>query len=118
MQGRASMSNTPLSPDEISSIFTRLNPQQVEQFYTSYQQWTLQQQIAQLQTQIHTLHQHIAENNEHLQQLQPSPIALANLVRLQSNGVSDIDLLDRMLERGEEWLDQTMQRLTYCEQFD
>jgi hypothetical protein len=53
-----------------------------------------------------------------MQEVQPSAVALATLVRLQANGVSDIELLDRMLERGEEWLDATMQRLDYCEQLD
>src|SRR5438270_5104042 len=106
------------SPNEINFIFARLDPQDVERFYQSYQLWTLQQQIAGLQTQITTLHQQIAVNNERMQRSHPSAIALATLVRLQSHGVTDVDLLDHMLERGEAWLDQTMQRLAYCEQFD
>ncbi len=106
------------SPNEINFIFARLDPQGVERFYQSYQLWTLQQQIAGLQTQITTLHQQIAENNERMQRSHPSAIALATLVRLQSHGVTDVDLLDHMLARGEAWLDQTMQRLAYCEQFD
>src|SRR5437588_620116 len=106
------------SPNEINFIFARLDPQDVERFYQSYQLWTLQQQIAGLQTQITTLHQQIAENNERMQRSHPSAIALATLVRFQSHGVTDVDLLDHMLERGEAWLDQTMQRLAYCEQFD
>jgi len=106
------------SPNEINFIFARLDPQDVERFYQSYQLWTLQQQIAGLQTQITILHQQIAENNERMQRSHPSAIALATLVRLQSHGVTDVDLLDHMLARGEAWLDQTMQRLAYCEQFD
>ena len=106
------------SPGEINSIFARLDPQDVERFYQSYQLWTLQQQIVGLQTQITGLQQQIAENNERMQQAHPSAIALATLAQLQSYGVTDIDLLDLMLERGESWLDQTMQRLAYCEQFD
>ncbi len=106
------------SPNEINFIFARLDPQDVERFYQSYQLWTLQQQIAGLQTQITTLHQQIAENNERMQRSHPSAIALATLARLQSYSVTDVDLLDHMLARGEAWLDQTMQRLAYCEQFD
>jgi hypothetical protein len=106
------------SPNEINFIFARIDPQDVEHFYQSYQLWTLQQQIAGLQTQITTLHQQIAENNERMQRSHPSAIALATLARLQSHGVTDVDLLDHMLARGEAWLDQTMQRLAYCEQFD
>ncbi|MFL5657584.1 MAG: hypothetical protein ACJ8CB_25810 [Ktedonobacteraceae bacterium] len=106
------------SPGEINSIFARLDPQDVERFYQSYQLWTLQQQIVGLQTQITGLQQQIAENNDRMQQAHPSAIALATLAQLQSYGVTDIDLLDRLLERGEAWLDQSMQRLAYCEQFD
>src|SRR5947209_19311594 len=107
------MSNRPgyYSPDEINFIFARLDPQDVERFYQSYQLWTLQQQIVGLQSQITTLQQQIAENNERMQQSHPSAIALAALVRLQSHDVTNIELLDHMLARGEDWLDRTMQHL-------
>lgn len=105
-----------LDADEISQIFTKLHPQDVEQFYTGYQLWTAQQQIAQLQAQIATIHQRIAANAVCLQQVSPSAIALATVAQLQSHGVTDVELLDRMLERGEEWLDRTIQHLAYCEQ--
>ena len=104
--------------DVANAIFAQLNPQDVEQFYASYQLWTLQQRITEVQAQIATLAQQLADNAEQMQQVHPSAIALAALARLQSNGVNDIDLLDRMLERGEGWLDRTMQRLDYCEKFD
>jgi hypothetical protein len=45
-------------------------------------------------------------------------MALATLVRLQASGVSDIDLLDSMLERGEAWLDHTLQLLEECERLN
>lgn len=114
------MSNRPgyYSPDEINFIFSRLDPQDVERFYQSYQLWTLRQQIIGLQSQITTLQQQIAENNQHMQQSHPSAISLAALARLQSHDVTNIELLDQMLARGEDWLDRTMQHLTYCEQFD
>ena len=62
--------------------------------------------------------QQIIVNTERIQEVQPTAIELATLARLQSNGVSDVELLDRMLERGELWLDRTMQRLDYFEQLD
>src|SRR5258708_3000207 len=102
----------------VEEIFARLSQRDIEQFYAGYQQWHLQQQIATLQTQIDALQLQILENTEHMQEVHPSAISLATLARLQAHGVSDIDLLDRMLERGESWLDQTMQRLDYCEQLD
>src|SRR5579859_1605981 len=107
------MSNTPqkLSPDEINLLFTQLSPQDVAEFYNGYQQWLRQHQIANLQKQIARVRLQVAENNRQMQQTHPSPIALASLARLQSNGVTDFDLLDRMLERGEAWLDNIMQHL-------
>src|SRR5438105_13245222 len=53
-----------------------------------------------------------------MEMVHPPAIALATMARLQASGVKDLDLLDRMLERGEDWLDRTMQRLDYCEQLD
>jgi len=114
------MSNTPgqLSPNEISLLFEKLSPQDVAEFHAGYQQWLRQQQIAYLQTQIVRVHQQIAENNRQIQLVHPSSIALASLARLQSNGVTNLDLLDRLLDRGETWLDNTMLHLEYCEKFD
>ncbi len=106
------------SCDEINAIFSHLDRRDVEQFYACYQLWVLQQHIAEVQAQIQSVTQQIAVNQEQLQRVHPSAIALATLARLQSNGVNDIDLLDRMLARGEDWLDRTMQRLAYCEKFD
>src|SRR5713226_719326 len=105
-------------PDELNHIYATLNQHDVEQFYAGYQLWYTRQRITTLQEQIGSLHQQISENAERLQQVQPPAVAFATLARLQANGVNEIGLLDRMLERGEEWLDLTMQRLDYCEQLD
>ncbi len=107
-----------LSPDELNSLFAQLNPLDVEQFYTVYQLWSTQQRIQTLQALMDAIQRDIAENTECLEQIHPSALALATLARLQAHGVSDITMLDRMLERGEEWLDRTMQRLEYCEKID
>lgn len=104
--------------EALNVLFAQLQPQDVEQFYRSYQRWSLQQQLAQVNSHIAALKQKIAENSESMQQTQPSAIALATLAQLQASGVNDIDLLDRMLERGEEWLDATMQLLVRCEELD
>ncbi|HYX49334.1 MAG TPA: hypothetical protein VE843_06300, partial [Ktedonobacteraceae bacterium] len=111
-----------ISPQHISgtfsSILSQLNPQDVEEFYKGYQYWYLQHQIEILDIRLSEVHRQIGENTERIQEVQPTAIELATLARLQSKGVSDVDLLDRMLERGELWLDRTMQRLDYLEQLD
>jgi hypothetical protein len=106
------------SHEEINHIFAQLDPQDVEQFYAGYQLWVLQQQMEELHQRIGDVQAQIAYHHTEMQRLAPTPIALASLARLQSHGVSDIDLLDHLFERGEAWLDQTMQRLAYCEQMN
>ncbi|HEY6287709.1 MAG TPA: hypothetical protein VIX20_18730 [Ktedonobacteraceae bacterium] len=114
------MSNT--SPQHLAgntgAIFAQLNQHDVEEFYIGYQYWNLQHQIEALQIRLDDFRKQIIVNTERIQEAQPTAIELATLARLQSNGVSNVDLLDRMLERGESWLDRTMQRLDYFEQLD
>jgi hypothetical protein len=114
------MSNT--SPQHIASsigaIFAQLNRHDVEEFYIGYQYWNLQHQIEDRQIRLDDFRKQISANTERMQEVQPTAIELATLARLQSNGVNDVDLLDHMLERGESWLDRTMQRLDYFEQLD
>jgi hypothetical protein len=102
----------------IDTVFTHLNQQDIEEFYNSYQRWSRQQQIEILQIQLDNLRKQILTNTARVQEVQPTAIELATLARLQSNGVSDVVLLDRMLDQGESWLDRTMQRLDYLEQLD
>jgi len=103
---------------QLDAVFAQLSPQVVEEFYAAYRQWSTQQRITELRQRIDAVREQQADNEQRLRETQPSAIALAALARLQSNGVSDTALLDAMLERGESWLDQTMQRLDYFEQFD
>ncbi len=105
-------------PSELGQVYAQLKQQDVEQFYTGYQWWKIQQRIIALQAEIGTLHQQIDENAQYMQEVRPPAVALATLARLQANGVHDLELLDRMLERGEGWLDLIVQRLDYCEQLE
>ena len=105
-------------PDYTDTIFQRLDAQDVEHFYKSYHFWSLQQRLKMLHTEIGAVQQAITDNGTLMQQLQLSAIALASLAQLQASGVNDLNLLDRMLERGEIWLDHTMQLLEHCEELD
>ncbi|HEX7736298.1 MAG TPA: hypothetical protein VF458_15705 [Ktedonobacteraceae bacterium] len=101
-----------------ADIFARLHEQDIEQFYAHYQLWVLRRRLPLLEQQIEVLREHLAENQRTVEMMQPSALALAVLVRLQSNGVNNTDVLDLMLDRGEDWLDRMMQRLDYCEQVE
>lgn len=111
------ISNIPL-PEELIHIFSQLRPQEIEQFYKGYQYWSLLQHINRLRLQITAIEQGIDANNELLRQVQPSAPAISILAQLSSLGVEDIDVLDSMLERGDEWLDHAMQLLEQCERLD
>src|SRR6185312_10434290 len=104
--------------EHFADIFARLREQDIEQFYAHYQLWVLRRRVPLLEKQLETLREHLAEHQQTTEALRPSALALAVLVRLQSNGVSDTDILDTMLNRGEDWLDRMMQRLDYCEQVE
>jgi hypothetical protein len=104
--------------ERFEEVFSRLSEQDVEQFHAHYQLWTLRHRIPILEQQIETLREHIEENQQIIQNQRPPAIALAVLARLQSKGVSNVELLDQLLERGEDWLDEMMQRLDYCEQVE
>lgn len=104
--------------EHFADIFACLREQDIEQFYAHYQLWVLRRRVPLLEKQLETLREHLTEHQQTTEALRPSALALAVLVRLQSNGVSDIDLLDMMLNRGEDWLDRMMQRLDYCEQVE
>ncbi len=107
-----------LNDETLDQLFRRLKAQDIEQFYMAYQLWSQRQQIEQLQLQMLSLQRKIDENAASMQQFQPSAVALASLAQLQACGVEDTDLLDRMLERGEEWLDHSIELLERCEQLD
>jgi hypothetical protein len=107
-----------LSTTDLNTIFTRFSPQDIEEFYQLYQLWSLQKKRAEIVAQMHELEQQIVENEALLKAISPSAIALAALSQFRASGVDDIDLLDVMLERGDEWLDHTLQLFERCEQMD
>ncbi len=104
--------------ERFAEIFTLLPEHDITQFYTQYQLWLLHHRLPILEKQLEVLHEHITENQLYVQSTRPPAIALAVLARLESKGVNEIEVLDQMLARGEDWLDRTMQRLDYCEQVE
>ena len=103
---------------DLDTIFTHFSPHDIEEFYQLYQLWSLKQKRAEILTHINELEQQITENGAHFQAFSPSAIAQAALSQFRAVGVDDIDLLDRMLERGDEWLDHALQLFEYCERLN
>ena len=103
---------------DLNAIFTHFSPQDIEEFFQLYQLRSLRKKREEIVAHIHELQQQIAENEARLKAVSPSTIALATLTQFRAIGVDDPDLLDRMLERGDEWLDQTLQLFELCERLD
>jgi hypothetical protein len=103
---------------DLEQLFSQLNAQEVEQFYQLYRTWQQQGHVDQLIQEIETLRWQIAENEVLLRQAEPSTMVQADIALLETRGVVDIDLLDRMVGRGEIWLNRTIEQLQRCEQLD
>lgn len=112
----ATIQNAALGANELQQLFAQLSASDVEQFYVAFQLARQRQQLEQLAQEIERVRQNVVDNQARMLTVAPPPLALASLVQLQASGVEDIDLLDRMLERGEEWLDQALQNLQRCQQ--
>lgn len=111
-------SNDALISSQLNALYASLNPQHVEEFYQGYSAWRMHQNIALLEAHLAQTDLQINDNAVLMQLVQPSTLSLVALTHLQSYGVDDINLLDTMLERGDEWLDHTMQLLTRCERLN
>src|SRR5437667_11792324 len=103
---------------DLNTIFMHFSSQDIEEFYQLYQLWSLRQKRTEIVAQMNELKQQIIENEARLKAVSPSTIALAALSQFRAIGVDDIDLLERMLERGDEWLDHTLQLFERCEDLD
>ncbi|WP_376795075.1 hypothetical protein [Thermogemmatispora sp.] len=100
--------------EQLQRLYSRLSRRDIDEFYAGYQLWLAEQRLAVLDAEIQALRQQIEQNEQRLRQLQPSE-GLANLLTsLRAWGVSDVVLLDRLCERGEEWLQAMFRRLDTC----
>ena len=118
MSNRYDRSHNLINQAEINELFSQITAEDVEQFYQTYQIWSKHQQIVHTQQEISIIRERQAQNAMQMQNTAPSAVALSTLAQLRASGVEDVDLLDKMLERGEEWLDHTMQLLERCEELN
>ncbi|GER83210.1 hypothetical protein KTAU_18470 [Thermogemmatispora aurantia] len=102
--------------EQLQRLYSRLSRRDIEEFYAGYQLWLAEQRLAVLQAEIQALRQQIEQNAERLRQLQPPEGVVNLLTALREWGVSDVVLLDRLCERGEEWLQAMFHRLDTCRQ--
>lgn len=99
----------------ITKLYEQIPLEAMQQVADSYMAWYVEKAIRELDATIAKLRAELEENDRQEARFKPSAAELEAMRRLQSNKVTDVDLLDRLVERGEEWLVLTMQRLDYFE---
>ncbi len=102
-------------PTKITQLYAQIPLEAMQQVSDSYMAWYVERVTRELDETIAGLRAELRENDAHEASFRPSPAELNAIERLQRAGVTSVDLLDRMVEQGEEWLTITMHRLDHFE---
>jgi hypothetical protein len=102
-------------PTAVTKLFEQLPLEAMQQVSDSYLSWYVDRVTRQLDETIAGLRAELRENDAKEANYRPSPSELSAIERLQRSGVTGMDLLDRMVEQGEDWLVLTMRRLDHFE---
>jgi hypothetical protein len=77
--------------------------------------WYVDRVTRQLDDTMASLRAELRENDQKEASYRPTPQELEAIERLQRSGVTGVDLLDRLVEQGDDWLAVTMRRLDHFE---
>jgi hypothetical protein len=102
-------------PTKITQLYAQIPLEAMQQVADSYMAWYVERVTRELDETIAGLRAELRENDAHEASFRPSPAELNAIERLQRDGVTSVELLDRMVEQGEEWLMLTMRRLDHFE---
>src|SRR5215467_2677246 len=95
-------------PTAVTRLYERIPLEAMQQVSDSYLAWYVDRVTRQLDEIMAGLRAELRENDAKEASFCPSPSELKAIERLQSSGVTGVDLLDRMTEQGEDWLVVTM----------
>ena len=102
-------------PTAVTKLYEQLPLDAMQQVSESYMAWYVDRVTRQLDETTAGLRSELRENDAKEASFRPSPAELEAIERLQRCGVTGMDLLDRMVEQGEDWLTLTMRRLDHFE---
>jgi hypothetical protein len=102
-------------PTVVTKIYEQIPLEAMQQVSDSYMAWYVDRVTRQLDDTMASLRSELRENDQKEASFRPSPQELEAIERLQRSGVTGVDLLDRMVEQGDEWLGVTMRRLDHFE---
>ena len=102
-------------PAAVTKLYERIPLDAMQQVSESYMAWYVDRVTRSLDEIMAGLRAELRENDAKEASFRPSPNELEAIERLQRSGVTGMDLLDRMVEQGEDWLTVTMRRLDHFE---
>ena len=102
-------------PTAVTTLYGQIPLDSMQQVSDSYMAWYVDRVTRHLDETMAGLRSELRENDAKEASFRPSPNELNAIERLQKSGVTGMDLLDRMVEQGEDWLMLTMRRLDHFE---
>jgi hypothetical protein len=102
-------------PTTVTRLFEKLPLQAMQSVADGYMAWYVTRVTQSLDETIAGRRSELRDNDAKEASYRPSPAELSAIERLQRSGVTGVDLLDRMVEQGEDWLVLTMRRLDHFE---
>ncbi len=102
-------------PAAVTKLYEQIPLEAMQRVSESYMAWYVNRVTQQLDETMAGLRTELRENDAKEASYRPSPNELSAIERLQRSGVTGVDLLDRMVEQGEDWLSLTMRRLDHFE---
>ena len=102
-------------PSTVTRLFEQLPLQAMQSVADGYMAWYVTRVTQSLDETIAGRRAELRDNDAKEASYRPSPAELSAIERLQRSGVTGVDLLDRMVEQGEDWLVLTMRRLDHFE---
>lgn len=102
-------------PSTVTRLFEKLPLQAMQSVADGYMAWYVTRVTQSLDESIAKHRSELRDNDAKEASYRPSPAELSAIERLQRSGVTGNDLLDRMVEQGEDWIVLTMRRLDHFE---
>jgi hypothetical protein len=102
-------------PAAVTKLYEQIPLEAMQNVADAYMAWYVDRVTRELDQIMAGLRAELRENDAKEASFAPSPNEIKAIERLQSSGVTGMDLLDRMVEQGEDWLMLTMRRLDHFE---
>ncbi|HEX6797316.1 MAG TPA: hypothetical protein VF116_06345 [Ktedonobacterales bacterium] len=102
-------------PAAVTKLYEQIPLEAMQNVADAYMAWYVDRVTRELDQIMAGLRTELRENDSKEASFAPSPSEIKAIERLQSSGVTGMDLLDRMVEQGEDWLMLTMRRLDHFE---